>query len=385
MKSNDFQSNLVNATNRMVVAMSQCAIDLLIGFIETSGHLAIMSVLIKFVHIFTATNTNGHEPVLLAKPDIDIYIHKPSMVNPDEDFRKDTSLPLPENFRIPFDTTFSSRDLTIAFHSVTGNALCADMFNQYILIGFENSLIKFWDLKEKSTHNFVGPGSSVYAVSIYNGESFVSGDASGEIRLWSFAAKQCLCIYKGHGFPVWTIKYAPVGHYFISGGMDKTIRLWATNSQKPLKVLPGHLSDVNVVTFHPSTHFIASGSNDRTVRIWETSSGNCLRIFSGFRAPIASLSLSKNALYAGDELGFIKAYDVLAHELLWEYETAETVSYIGKSNDETVVAVCTAKGTVALLTSTGEVLKTYPTAYQPLLAAQYSTSNLLSICGVCKN
>ena len=113
----------------MVVAMSPCAIDLLIGFIETSGHLAIMSVLIKFVHIFTATNTKGHEPILLAKPDIDIYIHKPSMTSPDEDFRKDTTLPLPENSRIPLDTSFSSRNLTIAFHSVTGSALCVDMFN----------------------------------------------------------------------------------------------------------------------------------------------------------------------------------------------------------------------------------------------------------------
>ena len=75
------------------------------------------------------------------------------------------------------------------------------------------------------------------------------------------------------------------------------------------------------------------------MRIWETSSGNCLRIFSGFRAPISSLALSKNALYAGCELGFIKAYDVLAHEQLWEYEIAESVTYIGKSNDETVVAV----------------------------------------------
>jgi len=173
----------------MVVAMSPCAVDLLIGFIETSGHLAIMSVLIKFVHIFTATNTKGHEPILLAKPDIDIYIHKPTMSNPDEDFRKDTTLPLPENPRIPFDTTFSSRDLTIAFHSVTGTALCADTFDQYILIGFENSLIKFWDLKSKFTYNYVGHSSSVYGISIFNGESFVSGDASGEIRLWGLSAQ----------------------------------------------------------------------------------------------------------------------------------------------------------------------------------------------------
>lgn len=327
MRFNDLQQNLVNGNNIMVVAMSPCAVDLLIGFIEASGHLAIMSVLIKFVHIFTTNNTNGHEPILLSKPDIEIYIHKTiPMTNPDEDQRKDTSLPLPENVRIPFDTSFSSRDLTIAFHAVTGPALCADMFNQYILVGFESSLIKLWDLKEKSSCPLVGHGGSVYALSIYNGESFVSGDVSGEIRLWSIQARACFCIYKGHGFPIWTIRFAPVGHYFVSGGLDKTVRLWATNAQKPLKVLAGHLSDVNVVAFHPSTHFIASGSNDRTVRIWETSSGNCLRIFTGFRAPISALSLSRNALYAGCELGWVKAYDVLGHELLWEHEVGEVVS-----------------------------------------------------------
>ena len=62
-------------------------------------------------------------------------------------------------------------------------------------------------------------------------------------------------------------------------------------------------------------------------------------------------------------MGWVKAYDVLGHELLWEHEVGEVVSYVGKSNDENVVAVGTAKGTLVLVSSTGDVLKRYPTAY----------------------
>lgn len=47
------------------------------------------------------------------------------------------------------------------------------------------------------------------------------------------------CVYRGHNFPVWDVKFGPFGHYFASSGADKTCRIWSVERNSPLRVLAG--------------------------------------------------------------------------------------------------------------------------------------------------
>lgn len=66
------------------------------------------------------------------------------------------------------------------------------------------------------------------------------------VRLWSLQTWTNLCVYKGHCFPVWDVKFSPHGYYFASAAYDRTARLWATDSHQPLRLFSGHISDVDV-------------------------------------------------------------------------------------------------------------------------------------------
>jgi hypothetical protein len=130
----------------MAIALSSCAIDLLIGFIESSNHYPIMYLILNYLYIFTAGNTTGREPILLSPIDFDLYSKKLPMANPEDDSKKDPNLPLPESSRSNLETTVGSKALTIAFHSVTGSALSCDIFDHLVVVGFENNIVVEWNM-----------------------------------------------------------------------------------------------------------------------------------------------------------------------------------------------------------------------------------------------
>ena len=155
------------------------------------------------------------------------------------------------------------------------------------------------------------------------------------VRLWSLHTWTCVVCYKGHLFPIWSVKFSPHGYYFATGSHDKTARLWATDSHQPLRIFAGHYSDVDVnktkvkistcmlcfsiiilfilqvVQFHPNSNYIASGSSDMTIRLWDCVTGNQVRLMTGHKAPIYSLAFSV-------EGRFLASAGVDTRVLIWD-------------------------------------------------------------------
>jgi transcription initiation factor TFIID subunit 5 len=70
-------------------------------------------------------------------------------------------------------------------------------------------------------------------------------------------------VYTAHTFPVWDVKFSPLGYYFASASNDRTACIWNMKKHMPVRILVGHMCDVEVVEFHPNSHYVATGSSDR--------------------------------------------------------------------------------------------------------------------------
>jgi len=136
-------------------------------------------------------------------------------------------------------------------------------------------------LKEKSECCLIGHSGPVYSVSISIDDKFLlSGSQDTTIRRWSLQTRSCLVVYQTHSFPVWDVKFSPLGYYFASASNDRTAAIWNMKKHLPVRILSGgHMCDVECIEFHPNVHYVATGSSDRQVRIWSVETGECMRLF----------------------------------------------------------------------------------------------------------
>lgn len=159
-----------------------------------------------------------------------------------------------------------------------------------------------------------------------NGEQVASGDASGEIYLWSLdhalnsASSICqpLLTLKGHTTWVWSIKFSPSGQIIASGGEDQTIRIWDVSTGQCLHILKEHTSSILSVSFSPDGKMLATSSADSTVKIWDLNTKTCLHTFSGNTNQNRTVVISPNGklVASGSADQTIRIWDINSGGLL---------------------------------------------------------------------
>ena len=123
-------------------------------------------------------------------------------------------------------------------------------------------------------------------------------------------------VYYGHSFPVWEVKFSPLGSYFASCSADRTAKLWIMKNSSPLRIFcsqGGHLNDVETVEWHPNLHYLATGSSDRQVILWDVQTGNQSRNFHTMPGTVRCLKFNRAGthLYAGNDIGEIVVFDLV--------------------------------------------------------------------------
>lgn len=87
-----------------------------------------------------------------------------------------------------------------------------------------------------------------------------------------------------HDNSVFTVKYAPDGHYLWSGGRDAHLKAWAIERDfEPVFNQPAHWFTVNQIAFHPEGHLLATASRDKTIKIWDAHSFKLLKVIETIR------------------------------------------------------------------------------------------------------
>eukprot|EP00887_Chlorella_sp_A99_P008015 scaffold12.g8015.t1 len=259
-----------------------------------------------------------------------------------------------------------------------------------------------------------GHSGPVYAADFSPDDALLlTASADGTVRLWSRELAAGLVAYRGHMLPVWDVASCPTyGYYFASAGADKTARLWSTERSQALRVFVGHGADVDVVRWHPNCHYIATGSSDRSVRLWDVRTGGAARVLVGHQAPVTALAFSPDGatLASGDADGAICVWDLAGAKRLatladhsravWSLAYSHGDGAILASGgadctlrlwDATAAATGGGGGAASVATQQqqlqreeggggGALLRTFRTKATPVLAARFSSRNLL-LCG----
>ncbi|KAI1475319.1 transcription initiation factor TFIID subunit 5 [Daldinia eschscholtzii] len=241
------------------------------------------------------------------------------------------------------------------FHNHLGSISCMDFSKdqELVAVGTTESYIRVWSLdgkalksrlapeKEMKVNNrkLIGHSAPVYAVAfsdavanldrnIYEGSPqpetdtklLLSCSADGQVRLWSLEVWACLCIYRGHDGPVFSLSWSPHGHYFVTGGWDKTVRVWSQDHASAQRLLVGHDTAISAVAWHPNGTYVFSASDetDKSIRMWSVVSGNCVRIFTGHTEYISAMECAPNGR-------ILASADIGGNIFLWDIDKATRI------------------------------------------------------------
>jgi len=107
-----------------------------------------------------------------------------------------------------------------------------------------------------------------------NGNLFATGEASGNIQLWSAQNFQKRLTLKGHGDWVQSLAFNSDGSILVSTSSDQTIKLWDVRTETCINTFIGH-SKVYAATIAPNDQIFATCSADNTIKVWDFETGNC--------------------------------------------------------------------------------------------------------------
>jgi len=161
-----------------------------------------------------------------------------------------------------------------------------------------------------------------------------------------------MLVYHSHQFPVWDVKFAPLGHYFASCSNDRTACIWNMRVHTPLRILAGHIADVEVVEFHPNMHYVATASSDKQVRLWSVETGECVRLMFTVASAVRSLAFTKSGthLIAGNDKGALVVFDLNRGQPIDIIQTCQqrAVWSIDVCWDDSLIAIGSEVGSVEL-------------------------------------
>ncbi|MEL7067522.1 MAG: hypothetical protein AAGN15_02580 [Cyanobacteria bacterium J06581_3] len=166
---------------------------------------------------------------------------------------------------------------------------------------------------------FTNTLSSVLSVTLSpDGNTVVTGDSKGRIRLWNTLDGQQLLDFQGHTNWVWSVSFSPDGKKLASASDDKTVRIWEVKTGRCLNILKEHTDWVRAVAFSPDGSLLASGSDDTTIRVWNVEKGEELSILTGHSMRIWSLAFSpdNHVLISGSDDRTLRIWDVQKQQCL---------------------------------------------------------------------
>lgn len=166
----------------------------------------------------------------------------------------------------------SGKVLTKVGDTKTPHTLTTAQFHPDGLIfgtGTSDSLMKIWDLKERSNvANFPGHSGAISAMAFSeNGYYLATAAEDSTVKLWDLRKlKNFKTILLDDGYQVQDLCFDSSGTYLAVAGTD--VKIYSTKQWETLKTFLDHTSLVTGVRFGENANYLASTGLDRSLKIY---------------------------------------------------------------------------------------------------------------------
>jgi WD40 repeat protein len=193
-----------------------------------------------------------------------------------------------------------------------------------------------------------------------HGTTFVTGDADGEVKLWSVAGGEPRRLGRHPRGAAFHVAFSPDGARVASGSNRGEVRMFGLSDGSE-RVLGSHQGFVGALAFSPDGATLASGGKGGTVKMWQQGGGE--RVFAGHTQTVRALAFTLDGvtLASGSEDGTIRLWDVTTDEARVLAGHRRYVMDVAFSPDGTTLASGSNDGTVRLwnvATGASRVLRT---------------------------
>ncbi len=121
----------------------------------------------------------------------------------------------------------------------------------------------------------VPEGVITHLAMVAGGEQLVSGDTSGQVRLWALTGGTA-ALPRKHAGGVTALAIAPASHTLLTCGADRAAWLWQSVAEaqaiRPLASIPAHEKGTRYVALAKKNRLVSDG-HDNHVRIWNLATG----------------------------------------------------------------------------------------------------------------
>jgi WD40 repeat protein len=221
----------------------------------------------------------------------------------------------------------------------------------------------------------------------------MTGEVSGDIRLWRVGSRELLNKSPGHTSWVWAMAVSPNGQILASASQDGTIRLWEIQTRSVLHVLQVDSNPVRTLDFHPDGQLLATGHDGcGQIRVWNVSSGEIESTHTAHVSQVYSMRFSpdgKLLAAGGGESNQVEIWDVstvgtehignVRHSFSAHTSGIWSVRF---SPDSKLLATGSNDGTIKLCDlTTGAVLATLPGYANWIMSISFSPDGRLLATG----
>jgi WD40 repeat protein len=106
-----------------------------------------------------------------------------------------------------------------------------------------------------------------------DGNTVVTANVNGEVRLWNVHTGSSIALLRGHTGAVNDVAFSPDGQLIVTAGDDRVAKVWDVQTKRVRKELKGHKDVVLSAAFSPDGQRVITTSGDRTARVWGVGTG----------------------------------------------------------------------------------------------------------------
>jgi WD40 repeat protein len=185
------------------------------------------------------------------------------------------------------------------------------------------SRLEVWDLKTgKPRHPTVGHTRTILGVALSTDGQAITADLNC-IRRWDALGRERQMVRCRSTFATYIAALSPDGRTFANGDAGGTVRFWDATSGQELPSIGQPVSVSSSLVFDPTKNRLAVTAGP-TVKVWDLSarreSGNLVSSKKQFGSTKAAFSPDGQVLYAGDESGSIREWDLVTGTMMRELE-----------------------------------------------------------------